>query len=330
MAYNELPIIGASQAIAQLPKSRDWLIEGRRDLEISDPAARPEMLDGGWRLLAREARALLDGHEGRRGIHAPAVDFSIKARDPRVRALAADRFLRSLEFGAEIGGSHMVIHSPFNYLGANPFVPPRFGIDKDIALVHATLEEVLPAAEQAGCTIVIENAHDTNPALLLALVRSFDSEHVRLSLDTGHAFVTHCMGGPPPDQWVRGAGPLLGHLHLQDTDSLIDRHWLPGMGQVNWFALFEALGELQHRPRLIIETVDSDVRNLERASAWFADQWWARRYLTEDRDRASSVRSDQRDGHVGGTGVDQEVGLDGLRKWTAGYDEHRSGVREKL
>jgi sugar phosphate isomerase/epimerase len=285
---------------------------------------------GFTRSLAREARALLDGHEGRRGIHAPALDFTIKARDPRVRALAADRFLRSLEFGAEIGGSHMVIHSPFNYLGANPFVPPRFGIDKDIALVHATLERVLPAAEQAGCTIVIENTHDTNPALLLALVRSFDSEHVRMSLDTGHAFVTHCMGGPPPDQWVREAGSLLGHLHLQDTDSLIDRHWLPGMGQVNWFALLEALGELQHLPRLVIETVDSDLQSLKRAIAWLEDQWWVRRFLGAHEDVVRPVRGERLVGHVDGASPAQISNAGELRERAADYDGHRSGVGEKL
>lgn len=74
-----------------------------------------------------------------------------------------------------------------------------------------------------------------------------------MSLDIGHALITHRLGGPPIDQWVREAGPLLGHLHLQDSDGNIDRHWVPGRGQVNWFALFDALAELTHRPRLILE-----------------------------------------------------------------------------
>lgn len=49
------------------------------------------------------------------------------------------------------------------------------------------------------------------------------------------------------------AGPLLAHLHLQDNDGLLDRHWSPGQGGVNWRALFAALQTLPSHPRLILE-----------------------------------------------------------------------------
>jgi sugar phosphate isomerase/epimerase len=95
-----------------------------------------------------------------------------------------------------------------------------------------------------------------------------------MSLDTGHAFITHRLGGPPPDQWVREAGALLEHLHLQDTDGNVDRHWAPGNGAINWYALFEALGDLEHRPRLILEL--RQPREIERAAAWLAERGLAR------------------------------------------------------
>jgi sugar phosphate isomerase/epimerase len=61
------------------------------------------------------------------------------------------------------------------------------------------------------------------------------------------------IGGPTPDQWVREAGELLEHVHLQDSDGHLDRHWMPGRGNINWYALFEALGSLPQCPRLILE-----------------------------------------------------------------------------
>ncbi len=275
MADTPLPVVGAALPIALLAEYRDWIVGDGRDLEIQD-AIYPEVLDGDWRRRAREGRALLDGHTGRLGLHGPFIGLSLNGRDPQVRALTAGRLRRGLEFAAELGATHMVVHSPFLFFGANPFVPHAPGprAAEEGAFVRATLEEVLPAAEQAGCALVIENILDTNPAPVRALVQSFASEWVRQSLDTGHAFITHRLGGPPPDQWVRETGPLLEHLHLQDTDGNVDRHWAPGDGALNWFALFEALGDLAHRPRLILEL--RQPRDLPRAAAWLAGRGLAR------------------------------------------------------
>ena len=128
---------------------------------------------------------------------------------------------------------------------------------------------MLPLARNLGLTLVIENIRDTNPAPLKALVQSFDSEHVRMSLDVGHAYLMQQQGGPSPDQWVLEAGSLLAHVHLQDNDGLLDRHWPPGEGQINWRALFRALAKIETRPRLILEVRHEQLSN---AIRWMADQ----------------------------------------------------------
>jgi sugar phosphate isomerase/epimerase len=274
MTKQKLPTVGAAMPIAQLATYREWLIADQRDLEIQD-AFQADVLDGDWRPLIRTARDMLDGYTGRLGIHGPFDGLTLMSRDPQVRALVAARLCKGLEFGAELGATHMVIHSPFQFFG-HPSVAhaPSAGRADQIGLVHATLERVLPIAQQANCTLVIENILDTNPAPLLALVQSFSSEQVRMSLDTGHAFLTHRIGGPPPDQWAHEAGPFLGHLHLQDNDGNLDRHWAPGDGNIHWFALFETLGTLQHQPRMIIEVRNKE--DIERAAIWFSQHELAR------------------------------------------------------
>jgi sugar phosphate isomerase/epimerase len=248
--------VGAAMMSDMLPTYRDWLLEGQRDLEIQD-GYDPTVLDGDWRARARFIRDQLDGYTGRMGIHGPFMSLTLLGYDPKIRQAVSDRLLQGLELAAEIGATHMVTHSPFIFFGS-PFLPhsPSAGQAEQIKLVHATLEQVLPVAEQAKCTLVIENIQDTNPGPLLALVRSFESPYVRMSLDTGHAMITHRQGGPPPDQWVRAAGPLLAHVHLQDSDGNLDRHWTPGDGNINWYALFEALSSLDETPRLILELRD--------------------------------------------------------------------------
>ena len=249
---DELPTIGAAMMVADLEQHRSWLIEGQRDLEIQD-FFDPVVLDGDWKGRVEQARRLLDGYEGRLGIHGPTEGLPLNCIDPRIRTVTADRLKQALDCAADLGATQMVLHSPFRFFG-NPHVAHTGrGLSREVELAHLTLRDVLPLSQQCGCEIVIENCYDRNSAPMLALVRSFDSPLVRASVDTGHAFGMQQVGGPPPDQWVRDAGPLLGHVHLQDTDGHGDLHWAPGEGNVNWFAAFEALGELDHAPRLLLE-----------------------------------------------------------------------------
>ena len=289
MTEKQLPLVGATISVNSLPDHIDWLLADQRDLEIPEPVFTP-MFDGDWshlklpegfssdiihadwRQVVRQAKDVLDGYQGRLSIHGPFVGMPLLAIDKRIRDVVRDRLRQALEFAQELGATQMVLHSPWEFFGG-PFLPHSSTRDRDlvIGLVVDLLGDVLPVAEQAGCTLVIEGIHDKNTAPLLALVRAFESEYVRLSIDTGHAYLTHCQGGPPPDQWVRDAGPLLAHLHLQGSDRSLDRHWAPGRGNINWYALFEALQELDHTPRLILETAQ-----FRDGAAWLAEHGYVR------------------------------------------------------
>ena len=270
MTTKPLPTVGAAMPISALETYREWLIAGQRDLEIQDPFA-PEVLDGNWQPLLQQARTLLDGFTGRLGIHGPFMSLTLLARDPKIRTVVTDRLRQGVEFAQALGGTHMVVHSPFDYFGS-PFLPhsPGHGQAQQFEIIHATLDPVVALAAQANVTLVIEDIYDKNSAPLLALIRSFNSPNVRLSIDVGHAFIKHVEGGPTPDQWVREGGDLLEHVHLQDTDGNIDRHWMPGVGRLNWFALFEALATLAHQPRLLLELRNKE--EIGKATQWLAAQ----------------------------------------------------------
>jgi sugar phosphate isomerase/epimerase len=247
--------IGASLVARSLAAHRDWIVAGQRDLELQDPVM-PGFLDGDWRSQVRDIKSILSGYAGRIGIHGPFIGISLIAGFDRLIAEAVvARFRRSLEIAAELGAEYMVIHSPFIGFGASPFAdsPLPKGTFNESDYAHAIIDAVLDDAIKAKCALVIENIQDNNTAPLRDLVRSFDSEYVGLSVDVGHAFITHQNGGPTPDQWVRDAGPLLAHMHIQDGDGQSDRHWAPGLGEVNWNGIFEEIGALEKKPRLILE-----------------------------------------------------------------------------
>lgn len=253
MTQATLPVLGAALTVGELKDHIEWIKADGRDVELQD-AVYPTLLDGDWQQTAQEARSLLDGHSGRLGIHGPFIGLPIMAFDPKIRAVVVERLQQAIEFAHAVGGTHMVVHSPYEYFGS-AFLPHAASRSKfdEYGRVHETLAPVVEVAEQAGVTIVIENIFDLNATPLLGLIRSFNSKFVQSSIDVGHAFITCSRGGPPPDQWVLEAGADLAHLHIQDTDHHLDRHWRPGMGQVNWFALFESLARLEQSPRLILE-----------------------------------------------------------------------------
>jgi sugar phosphate isomerase/epimerase len=151
----------------------------------------------------------------------------------------------------------MVVHSPYTTWDYNNFDDNPKSRGQMIDRVHETLAPVVRRAGEVGCTLVIENIEDIDPHARVELVESFDSDRVRVSIDTGHAHYAHGTNGAPPvDYYVEAAGEMLAHVHLQDADGYADRHWLPGEGSVNWRALFRAMARHDCDPRLIIEVKD--------------------------------------------------------------------------
>jgi sugar phosphate isomerase/epimerase len=269
-----LPILGAAMPISALPEHLDWIMADQRDLELQDFVA-AEMLEGDWRAYAAEARRLLNGHSGRLGIHGPFWGFSIATQDPGVAAVVRLRMDQGLSVCAELGATQMVIHSPYttwDHQNLDNIPGAREGL---VGRVHDVLAPAVKRAEALGVALVIENIEDCDPALRVELARSFASKAVKVSIDTGHAHYAHAStGAPPVDYYVKAAGDMLDHVHVQDADGYADRHWEPGMGTVNWPAVFAALGALDVTPRLNLELRDKS-RN-RAGAAWLEGAGLAR------------------------------------------------------
>jgi sugar phosphate isomerase/epimerase len=256
MTVHAKPVLGAALSIQSLPACRPWLLSRPRDLELQD-FFRAEVLDGDWRGVADKVRRLLDGFEGRLGIHGPFWGFKIDSHDPLIRQAVRTRLLQGLEAAETVGASQMVIHSPYSTWDHNNLDLYPGAREAVIERVQATLKDVIGRAEQIGCELVIENIEDKDPHARVQLVRALNSKCVRVSLDTGHALYAHVStGAPPVDYYVDAAGDLLTHIHLQDADGFADRHWAPGDGVMRWTALFRAIGRLRSNPRLILELRD--------------------------------------------------------------------------
>ncbi|MDQ2093359.1 sugar phosphate isomerase/epimerase family protein [Rhodalgimonas zhirmunskyi] len=248
-----LPLLGVAIKRSDLDVLRDWIFEPNRAIEIQD-FVMPDLIAGDCAPLIADYQAALAGHEGPRGIHGPFFGLDLSNPDAEIRAVIQQRLLKGLEIAEALGGSHMVVHSPFTYwhlLNRDNYPDLH---DSMIEAIAACLDPVLARAGDIGCIVMLENIDDTDPRHRREAVERIDHPNLKLSLDTGHAELAHgCYGAPPVVDFIAQAGGLLGHVHLQDADGWADRHWHPGEGRVPWPAVFAALGRLEQSPRLILE-----------------------------------------------------------------------------
>ena len=120
--------------------------------------------------------------------------------------------------------------------------------------VKALREPALKLGETHGVTMVVENTRDARAEDRRVMIEHIDSPALAVSIDTGHANIArNVLGSQPVDYFVRDAGNLLKHVHLQDNDGEADRHWAPGQGTIVWHAVFQALSDLESAPHLVLE-----------------------------------------------------------------------------
>ncbi|MEO0913726.1 MAG: TIM barrel protein, partial [Pseudomonadota bacterium] len=205
------------------------------------------------------AKAALEGFEGRLGIHGPFIGLDIACPDPDAAVVIGKRYAEAVAAAAALGARQMVIHSPFNnwheYNRFN-FIQP--GYDSLVAKVaddvKALLGPALKLGEEHGVQMVLENIQDITPQIRREMVEIVGSPALALSIDTGHAQIAQrASDAPPVDVYVRDAGDLLKHVHLQDTDGYADRHWAPGEGHIEWMEVFRAVAALDSAPHLVLE-----------------------------------------------------------------------------
>ena len=245
--------IGAAVTLENIDMVFNWLCEQDRPIEIQDFTP-PNVLSGDLSGLLSFYRKKLLAHQGPLGVHGPFFGLDLGNLETAFQKLITAQLISSLEICEDLSAQYMVIHSPFNdWVKLNqwqyPFVQP--GI---IAAMGDILRAPLQRAADIGCTLVLENCDDTDPDMRMRAVREINHPNLQLSIDTGHAHLSHCnYKAPTVVDFISASENLLAHVHLQDVDGRADRHWLPGEGTISWQPVMDALHKAEVTPTLIIE-----------------------------------------------------------------------------
>jgi sugar phosphate isomerase/epimerase len=117
-----------------------------------------------------------------------------------------------------------------------------------IMVMHVTLGKTPPGVSEAGleayerlvehgrnCGVVVAVENTRSDEHLNALFAQIDSPYLGLCYDVSHD-VLHA---DEPGRLLREHGDRLVSTHFADTDGILDRHWLPGAGKIDYKEVLE-------------------------------------------------------------------------------------------
>lgn len=192
-------------------------------------------------------------------IHAPFMDLSPGAVDPKVRAVTIERFLLMFDVAEILEPKSIVFHSGYEKW--------RYALNVDVWLKKSvkTWSVFVRKAAEKNIKIAIENVFENEPSNLRLLMEEMGSEHFGVCFDTGHC---NLFSSVPLDDWIGQLKPYILELHLHDNNGAADDHMAIGEGTFNFDLLFSSLAEI--RPIYTIEahTPDDTLKSMRRLNAY--------------------------------------------------------------
>jgi sugar phosphate isomerase/epimerase len=114
------------------------------------------------------------------------------------------------------------------------------------------LEKLVKVAEDSNVRIAVENT--MQPDLVDLIFTRIRSDYFGLCYDTSHDYLY----SPQPGELLKRWGHRLMVTHLADNDGILDRHWLPGLGILNWKEIASRWPMKTYKGSLILEVFSKD------------------------------------------------------------------------
>lgn len=193
-----------------------------------------------FRQVARDFQA-----SGRRlTLHAPFQDLLPGSLDDAILAASRRRLRQAFSYLPVFRPAAVVCHPGYE--------ARLYGGDQAewLARAAATWKEMATLAAAQGVPVMLENVYETEPELLLELVRLVNAPNLGVCLDVGHLFA---FGGGGLARWLDTLGPVIGQLHLHDNRGDQDNHLALGEGTIPWQEVLRFLAARGPQPLITLE-----------------------------------------------------------------------------
>ena len=184
---------------------------------------------------------------------APFEEVNIASLDENIRARTVAELSKIIRRVCATGVSLFVLH---------PSAEPNAEKDRarHMAQAKRSLAELAAVARECGATLAVEDLPRSclgNCSEEIAELISADPE-LRVCFDTNHLLFED------PVRFVRALGDKIVTVHVSDYDLTDERHWLPGEGKADFYAISSALDEVGYRGPWLYEVGLETPKSIER------------------------------------------------------------------
>ena len=182
--------------------------------------------------------------------------------DETARKEISARFVRLIREHGELLGPMATLHASVE--------PPLSEHPQRLDQACKTIEEMLPAAREAGIVINVEFLPRTcvgNCAEeLQQIVSRFDPGDVGICLDVNHIMNRY----RELPAMIDLLAPRIRSFHISDYDGIDETHWMPGQGIHDWPEIMKHIRAIDHDVLLILETTWQLTRSSREIDPLFA------------------------------------------------------------
>ena len=160
----------------------------------------------------------------------PFETFDISSFDPKIREYSVQVYSRQIRRAASIGIDKFIIH---------PSAEPYADEDREahIQLAAESLKKLSEVAVSVGGVLCVENLPRTCLSRcsddMLKLI-SLD-ENLKVCFDTNHLLIEDAL------VFIERLASKILTIHVSDYDFIDERHWLPGEGKQDFYAIYQSL-----------------------------------------------------------------------------------------
>ncbi len=220
-------------------------LANERDLGIEiQTFAYPDALDNHpeWVKIYEER---LRDFTGPLSMHGAFMDMSSASLDPRIVAVARERYLYNLDLAARLNAKVIVFHA--NYLTNIRNLPFRRGwTDRQVKFWTVMAER----ASEFRIKLAIENMWEYDPALIADVLKQVNSPWLINCLDVGHV---HLFSEVPFKNWLAELGSFIQYSHLNNNGGRVDEHRGFDDGVLDYKSILPMLRSLPNPPQMALE-----------------------------------------------------------------------------
>jgi sugar phosphate isomerase/epimerase len=223
-----------------------------------------------WETSFTLHKAICNQFQGTIAIHGPFIGIEYTHIDHLIRDVVMRRLDMTFDVAAKLKASRVVLHSGYK-AEIDLFKVQDDWFKRSIEFWQREIHRWA----DAGIEIVLENAIEKSPDLLVRLVNKVNNPFLGLCMDIGHQ---HLFSELDALEWVRRMGSRLFHVHLHDNDRTGDSHWSIGRGTVDFEPFYATI--MRHVPEVTIsleveDKMEVQMGDLRKLAAHFASRQYS-------------------------------------------------------